>query len=113
MRGWRAAPRGRNWPGTRCCGLSILLLLGIVVNGFPFFHLDHMRIYGVLQRIGICYLVVGLFYLFDRRVWTKWRRWPPRWWAIGCWCAGFRCRAGACRGAIFPFMDMNESGGVA
>jgi predicted acyltransferase len=48
-----------------------LFLLGIVVNGFPFFHLDHLRIYGVLQRIAVCYLVVGLFYLWDKRVWTK------------------------------------------
>src|ERR1035438_4729581 len=50
---------------------AILFLLGIVVNGFPFFHLDHLRIYGVLQRIAVCYLVVGLFYLWDKRVWTK------------------------------------------
>ena len=28
---------------------AILFLLGIVVNGFPFFHLDHLRIYGVLH----------------------------------------------------------------
>jgi predicted acyltransferase len=49
----------------------ILFLLGIVVNGFPYFHLQHLRIYGVLQRIAICYLIVGLFYLWDRRVWTK------------------------------------------
>ena len=50
---------------------AILFLLGIVVNGFPFFELDHLRIYGVLQRIAVCYLVVGLFYLWDQRVWTK------------------------------------------
>ena len=25
----------------------------------------------MLQRIAVCYLVVGLFYLWDRRVWTK------------------------------------------
>jgi predicted acyltransferase len=50
---------------------GILFLLGIVVNGFPFFELSHLRIYGVLQRIAICYLAVGLFYLWDRRVWTK------------------------------------------
>ena len=50
---------------------AILFLLGIVVNGFPFFELEHMRIYGVLQRIAVCYLVVGLFYLWDQRVWTK------------------------------------------
>ena len=49
----------------------ILFLLGIVVNGFPYFHLEHLRIYGVLQRIAVCYLVVGLFYLWDQRVWTK------------------------------------------
>jgi len=50
---------------------AILILLGIVVNSFPFFALAHMRFYGVLQRIGVCYLVVGLFYLWDQRVWTK------------------------------------------
>ena len=50
---------------------AVLILFGIVVNSFPFFHLAHMRFYGVLQRIGLCYLVVALFYLFDRRVWTK------------------------------------------
>jgi predicted acyltransferase len=50
----------------------ILILLGILVNSFPFFHLAHMRFYGVLQRLAICYLVVGLFYLYDNRAWTKW-----------------------------------------
>jgi predicted acyltransferase len=50
----------------------ILILLGIVVNSFPFFVLVHMRFYGVLQRIAVCYLVVGLFYLWDKqRAWTK------------------------------------------
>jgi predicted acyltransferase len=49
----------------------VLVLFGIVVNNFPFFHLAHMRIYGVLQRIAICYLVVSLFYLVDKRLWTK------------------------------------------
>ncbi len=50
---------------------AVLFLLGIVVNGFPWFHLDHLRIYGVLQRIAICYLIVSLFYLWDQRGWTK------------------------------------------
>ncbi|MDR3750462.1 MAG: DUF5009 domain-containing protein [Terracidiphilus sp.] len=49
----------------------ILYLLGIVVNSFPLFHLEHMRFYGVLQRTAVCYLVIGLFYLWDKRVWTK------------------------------------------
>ncbi|MGA2051261.1 MAG: heparan-alpha-glucosaminide N-acetyltransferase domain-containing protein [Terracidiphilus sp.] len=50
---------------------AILFLFGVVVNNFPYFHLDHLRIYGVLQRIAICYLIVGLFYLWDRRVYPK------------------------------------------
>jgi predicted acyltransferase len=50
---------------------GILFLLGVFGNGFPFFKLDHLRIYGVLQRLAVSYLVVGLFYLWDKRVWTK------------------------------------------
>ncbi len=50
---------------------AILFVFGVVVNNFPYFHLEHMRIYGVLQRIAVCYLIVGLFYLWDQRVWTK------------------------------------------
>ena len=49
---------------------GILCLLGIFVNGFPFFALDHLRFYGVLQRIAVCYLVVSVWYLWNRRAWT-------------------------------------------
>ncbi len=48
----------------------ILCLLGIVVNSFPFFALDHMRFYGVLQRIAVCYFAVTLLYLWDKRIWS-------------------------------------------
>lgn len=50
---------------------AILTVFGIIVNSFPFFELEHMRFYGVLQRIAVCYLVVGLFYLWDKRASTK------------------------------------------
>ena len=50
----------------------VLILFGIIVNSFPYFHLAHMRFYGVLQRIAVCYLVVALFYLWDQRASTKW-----------------------------------------
>ena len=50
----------------------VLIVFGIIVNSFPFFHLAHMRFYGVLQRLAVCYLVVGLFYLYDQRASTKW-----------------------------------------
>jgi predicted acyltransferase len=49
----------------------ILFTFGIIVNSFPYFHLVHMRFYGVLQRIAISYLIVELFYIWDRRVSTK------------------------------------------
>ncbi|HET6205597.1 MAG TPA: DUF5009 domain-containing protein [Terracidiphilus sp.] len=50
---------------------AILIVFGIIVNSFPYFHLAHMRFYGVLQRLAICYLAVGLLYLYDNRAWTK------------------------------------------
>ena len=43
---------------------AVLILFGFIVNNFPFLHLDHARYYGVLQRTGLCYLVVGTLYLF-------------------------------------------------
>jgi predicted acyltransferase len=49
---------------------AILCLLGIVVNSFPFFELEHMRFYGVLQRIAVCYLTVSLLYLWNPRART-------------------------------------------
>lgn len=50
---------------------AILYLLGLVVNGFPYFHLGTLRVYGVLQRIAICYLICSLLYLWDRRPTSK------------------------------------------
>ena len=67
----KGAPRGQLAKHTIIRAI-VLILFGIIVNSFPFFHLAHMRFYGVLQRIGICYLVVALFYLWDRRASTKW-----------------------------------------
>ena len=49
---------------------AILFALGIIVHGFPDYPLATLRIYGVLQRIAICYLVTSMLYLWDRRVVT-------------------------------------------
>lgn len=46
----------------------ILVLLGLVVNGFPYFHLATLRIYGVLQRIAVCYLLASLLQLLTDRL---------------------------------------------
>jgi predicted acyltransferase len=45
----------------------VLFCFGLIVNAFPFFHLDSWRIYGVLQRIAICYLVMSIAYLLSKR----------------------------------------------
>ncbi len=42
---------------------TLLIVLGMIVNGFPQYHLATIRIPGILQRIGICYLIVSLLYL--------------------------------------------------
>ena len=43
----------------------ILIAAGFVVNNFPAFHLAHLRFYGVLPRIGLCYFVVATLYLIS------------------------------------------------
>jgi predicted acyltransferase len=49
---------------------AILFALGILIHGFPSYPLATLRIYGVLQRIAICYFVSTVIYLWDRRVAT-------------------------------------------
>jgi predicted acyltransferase len=45
-----------------------LFVIGLVVNGFPLFHLSDWRIEGVLQRIALCYLGAAILVL-----WSGWR----------------------------------------
>lgn len=49
----------------------ILFSLGLFLNGFPnHYQLDSWRVYGVLQRIAICYVIVGTLALFTtKRAW--------------------------------------------
>lgn len=87
----------------------ILIVFGIVVNSFPFFHLAHMRFYGVLQRIGLCYLVVALFYLWDRRVSTKIAALVAAlvgYWVLVRWVP---VPGLGMPGRDIPFMDMNHN----
>ncbi|GAA3751881.1 acyltransferase family protein [Terriglobus aquaticus] len=44
----------------------LLILLGFVVNNFPFTHLANARYYGVLPRIGLCYFVAASVLLVSR-----------------------------------------------
>ncbi|MBV9079561.1 MAG: DUF5009 domain-containing protein, partial [Elusimicrobia bacterium] len=42
---------------------AILFGLGLLLNGFPYNHLELLRIPGVLQRIALCYFAAGLLSL--------------------------------------------------
>ena len=47
----------------------LIVLLGLLVNGFPYFRLDTLRWSGVLQRIGVVYMAAALLARFcSRRV---------------------------------------------
>jgi predicted acyltransferase len=43
----------------------VLFLFGLLVNSFPLFHLQTLRVYGVLQRIAICYFIIAVLYLIS------------------------------------------------
>jgi predicted acyltransferase len=42
---------------------AIIFGIGLLLNGFPYYHLSRLRIPGVLQRIAICYLIAGIIFL--------------------------------------------------
>jgi predicted acyltransferase len=44
----------------------IIFLFGLLLNGFPYYHLDTIRILGVLQRIAICYFFASVAFLYLR-----------------------------------------------
>lgn len=87
----------------------VLIFLGIIVNTFPFTDLAHMRIYGVLQRIAVCYLIVSLFYLWDQRVSTKWITLAGcliGYWVFVRWVP---IPGVGMPGRDVPFLDMNQN----
>ena len=42
---------------------ALLIFLGLLLNAAPSFELAHLRLPGVLQRIGICYTLAALLFL--------------------------------------------------
>jgi len=55
-----------------------LFALGMFLNGFPNqYHLALWRVYGVLQRIAICYVIAAILAL-----WADWRGWIVT--IVGC-----------------------------
>jgi predicted acyltransferase len=49
---------------------SLIFGIKMLLTAFPFFHYTHLRIYGVLTRIALCYLAAGLICLVTQRVRT-------------------------------------------
>jgi predicted acyltransferase len=41
----------------------LMILLGLILNGFPDYHLFTLRLSGILQRIALCYLLGSALYL--------------------------------------------------
>ena len=44
-----------------------IFALALALNLIPYFHYTHLRLYGVLQRIALCYLCAGLICLVTQR----------------------------------------------
>ena len=64
----RGESRGHSLQHVLWRGL-VLFALGMFLNGFPnHYHLATWRVYGVLQRIAICYVITAALEL-----WTGWR----------------------------------------
>ncbi len=47
---------------------ATIVLIDFFIALFPSFHFTQLRIYGVLTRIALCYLIVGLLCLITRRI---------------------------------------------
>jgi predicted acyltransferase len=47
---------------------AILFAIKMFLSAYPHFHLAHLRIYGVLTRIALCYLCAGLICLWTRKI---------------------------------------------
>jgi len=45
---------------------ALIFLVGLALNGFPYYNFSTLRIPGVLQRIAICYLIVAMIFLFTK-----------------------------------------------
>ncbi|GAC1417255.1 MAG: lpg1661 family Dot/Icm T4SS effector [Acidobacteriaceae bacterium] len=49
---------------------ALLFAVKMFLTAFPHFHMTHLRIFGVLTRIAVCYLVAALVCLYSQRVRT-------------------------------------------
>src|ERR1035441_10333579 len=73
MRQHSASSAAMKWPTpeTELCVMDPPRVSLVTSSWVTVLMTSGLRFYGVLQRIAVCYLVVSLFYLWDKRAWTK------------------------------------------
>lgn len=59
----RGADRMTLWKHAMRRG-AMIFLIGFLLNLIPSFDFEHVRVLGVLQRIGLCYMIGSTIYLF-------------------------------------------------
>jgi predicted acyltransferase len=47
---------------------TLLILIGLFLNAFPFFDIKNLRIPGVLQRIALCWFMVSLLFFISTKI---------------------------------------------
>lgn len=67
----RRGQQGRHLPLHILRRSALIFFLGLLLNGFPDYHLQTLRIPGVLQRIALCYLFGSLLYLAVHRLFAQ------------------------------------------
>ena len=45
----------------------VLFLIGLAINGFPYYNFSGIRLPGILQRIAVCYFCCSFFYLYQNK----------------------------------------------
>jgi predicted acyltransferase len=83
----------------------IIFLLGLILNGFPFFHLSVIRIPGVLQRIAVCYFLASMIFAF-----TGWK--TQAWLALAL-PIGYCLLMTLVAAPGFPAGDLSRQGSLA
>ena len=68
----REASRGAVWLGVLRRAV-LLVVIGLVLNLYPTFSVETLRLPGILQRIGICFLAAATVWLLMERWTFPWR----------------------------------------
>ncbi|MBS1823788.1 MAG: DUF5009 domain-containing protein [Acidobacteria bacterium] len=76
---------------------AMIFGLGLLLNGFPYYNLATIRIPGVLQRIGLCYAIGALIFLYTS---PRVQAWITAaclmvYWALMSWVPVPGCGAGS------------------